>query len=118
MTTQKATDDTTTASNNAATANPVIRPIGEVHAELIDEAQKQADFNAQQHAIQAEEANRFNNLSSGYVLPKPDDARAEALAVQKAQADQSAANTADASTAKNAKAPAKTTTAAQTTGQN
>lgn len=109
MTTQKATDDTTTASNNAATANPVIRPIGEVHAELIDEAQKQADFNAQQHAIQAEEANRFNNLSTGYVLPKPDDARAEALAVQKAQADTAAAAAPETATGANLKAPKSTT---------
>ena len=113
------TNDTTTASNTqATTTTPLIRPIGEVHDELIAEADKQEAFNREQHRIQAEEANRFNNLNSGYVVPSPDDARAEALDRQKAEAALTSAGTTDASVAKGTpKATGKPSTPTQT-GQN
>jgi len=65
------------------------KSIGDVHAALIAEADAQAKFNADSNALQVAQNQAFQDkLKNAVPAPiAPDDARAEALAAQKALLD-------------------------------
>jgi len=82
----KPADVTTTREVSGDAIPAAMRPIGEVHKELIAEAEKQGQFNADQHALQVEQNNKFQNLANNQpFLQPPDDARADALDAQVAE---------------------------------
>lgn len=57
-----------------------MKPIGEVHAKLIAQAEANAKANADAHAAQVAENNKFQTLLESNPVPEPDPAKPAAKA--------------------------------------
>jgi len=105
----------TDASN---VTNAGTKPIGEVHDALIEEADKQAQFNRDANAIQTAQNQKFQDSLTAPNMKTADQARQDALDYLKAEADQ--ANTGKKKTAASTEpvgpAPSVTQTITEGTG--